>query len=206
MPLCSETLHNCFCSAAGPPCINVYKRAQRSAKRTSVLFFPPKKIQRCRAEGRSVRYGSVWDGSNPPSPPGRGPAGTARSTAPRRTATRSVPPVTAQLRPRPPPAAIPAPLRSPRRPHPEHSPYLSPARHSTVQHALPVPVPVPTPAPQGVSDGTAPSWGRPGRGGAVPDRAEPSPAGGSAPSPAPAPPWQRGYVGARAVPHESFLF
>lgn len=102
MPLCSETLHNCFCSAAGPPCINVYKRAQRSAKRTSVLFFPPKKIQRCRAEGRSVRYGSVWDGSNPPSPPGRGPAGTARSTAPRRTATRSVPPVTAQLRPRPP--------------------------------------------------------------------------------------------------------
>lgn len=76
----------------------------------------------------------------------------------------------------------------------------------TAQHALPVPVPVPTPAPQGVSDGTAPSWGRPGRGGAVPDRAEPSPAGGSAPSPAPAPPWQRGYVGARAVPHESFLF
>lgn len=41
MPLCSETLHNCFCSAAGPPCINVYKRAQRSAKRTSVLFFFP---------------------------------------------------------------------------------------------------------------------------------------------------------------------
>lgn len=133
MPLCSETLHNCFCSAAGPPCINVYKRAQRSAKRTSVLFFSPKKIQRCRAEGGSVRYGSVWDGSNPSSPPGRGPAGTARSTAPRRTATRSVPPVTPQLRPRPPPAAIPAPLRSPRRPHPEHSPYLSPARHGTAR-------------------------------------------------------------------------
>lgn len=114
----------------------LYKCLQTSSALSKANFCPffffPKKIQRCRAEGRSVRYGSVWDGSNPSSPPGRGPAGTARSTAPRRTATRSVPPVTPQLRPRPPPAAIPAPLRSPRRPHPEHSPYLSPARHSTL--------------------------------------------------------------------------
>lgn len=139
------------------------------------FLFPPKEIRSCCAGVASVR-----DGSGPSSPPGPGPADTARgtalSTAARRTAMRSVPP---QPRPRPPPAAIPAPLSSPQRPHPEHSPYLPPARLPS-----PVPVPAPTPTPERGSDGTAPLWGRPRKGGAVPNRAGPIPDGGSAPSPA----------------------
>lgn len=177
-----------------------------SAKQSKLLsffffsfLFPPKKIQRCCAGG-----GSVQDGSKPSSPPGPGPpiphavphsapphgaplcARSHRSPGPARPQQRSR---TAELPAAPASRARPVPLSG------------------TARLPSPVPVPAPTPTPERGSDGTAPLWGRPRKGGAVPNRAGPILDGGSAPSPAAAaPPWHRGSIGTQAVPYESFLF